>query len=142
LHLFFVGNRRSDVESQSALAGMHTMNARQSDRSRAVECADQLLRTFAMLFERNGWLNRKIRIAYGGATYRIFCSRLQFFVYRINDGCRLSPGVPGWPVFMIGEGEIFEDRECDRRAAVEPGATEWLECLTNPNLEVILEGYE
>ena len=97
----------------------------------------EVLRRFVALFTDKGWLNRNLKIRYRGAGYRIFCSDTEFLVYRINDNACVSPGVPGWPVCMVRQDEVFHDSEMCPFPSPEPDARDWLLCMTQGDFEVI-----
>lgn len=101
------------------------------------EKPQQALERFVGVFKSRGWLNRKVRIRYRGVTYRVFCSDTEFLVYRINDHHGISPGVPGWPVCMIREDQIFHDSEMCVLPSAEPGCDDWLRCIADGDFEVI-----
>ena len=97
----------------------------------------QVLERFVGVFRSKGWLNRKIGIRYRGVRYRIFCSDSEFLAYRINDHHGISPGVPGWPVCMIREDQIFHDSEMCILSSAEPGCEDWLRCIVDGDFEAI-----
>jgi hypothetical protein len=96
-----------------------------------------ILRQFVSLFERKGWLNKDIRIKRRNKRYRISCSRTEFFAYRVNENCGLSPGIPGWPVCIVKHDKIINDYEMTAFTSSEPTADEWLRCITDDDFELI-----
>ncbi len=97
----------------------------------------EVLSHIVALFTDKGWLNRKLKIRYRGAGYRVFCSDTEFLVYRINDNACVSPGVPGWPVCMVRQDEVFQDAEMCPFPSPEPDARDWLHCMAQGDFEVI-----
>jgi len=97
----------------------------------------EVLHHFVGLFRERGWLNRKLKIRYRGVGYRIFCSDTEFLVYRINDNACVSPGVPGWPVCMVRQDEVFHYSEMCPFPSPEPDARDWLHCMAQGDFEVI-----
>lgn len=97
-----------------------------------------ILGHFIEAFASRGWLNRNLRIRRQNARYRIFCSETEFMVFRINDNCCVSPGVPGWPVCMVNRECIVEDEHLSSGfAPTEPSAREWLASISDGSFELI-----
>jgi hypothetical protein len=104
------------------------------------ENTGEMLRQLADLFGRKGWLNRDLRIRLHGVAYRLFCSPTEFLAYRVNNHAGVSPGMPGWPVCVIRQGESFHDSELNASPSfpsAEPGARDWLLCMAKEYFEVI-----
>lgn len=96
-----------------------------------------LLKQFISVFKVKGWLDRNVRIKHRNRKYRIYCTELEFFVYRINDHCGISPGIPGWPVCIVKNDKILNDSEMSTLASTEPSARDWLRCLADNDFELI-----
>jgi len=96
-----------------------------------------ILGQFVEVFSSKGWLNRNLRIRRLDARYRIFCSEVEFMVFRINDNCGVSPGIPGWPVCVVNRERVMEDEHLSGFVSAEPSAHEWLTSLTRGNIEFI-----
>ncbi|MGD0231614.1 MAG: hypothetical protein ABSC19_14890 [Syntrophorhabdales bacterium] len=96
-----------------------------------------VLRQFVGLFDERGWLRCNLKIRYQGISYRIFCSETEFLAYRINDNPCVPPGVPGWPVCMVRQDEVFHDSELCTFPSPEPGPRDWLRCMADGDFEVI-----
>jgi hypothetical protein len=96
-----------------------------------------ILRQFVSLFERKGWLNRSIQIIHRNKKYRISCSKTEFFAYRVNENCGLSPGIPGWPVCIVKHDRIVNDSEMTAFTSDELSADQWLRCIIDNDFELI-----
>jgi hypothetical protein len=96
-----------------------------------------VLQKLVSVFARKGWLNQTLRIKHHGRKYRICCSEKEFFAYRINDYCGISPGFPGWPVCMVTHHQIIEDSDMSPFASTEPTTHDWLRCITEHDFELI-----
>jgi hypothetical protein len=96
-----------------------------------------ILGQFVEVFASKGWLNRNLRIRRQNLKYRIFCSEAEFMVFRINDNCGVSPGIPGWPVCVVNRERIVEDEHLSGFASTEPSAYEWLTSFSTGNFELI-----
>ncbi len=94
-----------------------------------------ILRRFVEVFASRGWLNGNLRIRLQNARYRIFCSEAEFMIFRINDNCGVSPGIPGWPVCVVNREQIVEDEHMAGFISTEPSAYEWLASLSTGNIE-------
>lgn len=66
-----------------------------------------VMQKFIDVFASKGWLKQTIRIKHRDRRYRIFCSEREFFAYRINDNCGISPGYPGWPICIVTHDKII-----------------------------------
>lgn len=96
-----------------------------------------VLQKFVSVFESKGWLKQTIRIKHRDRRYRIFCSEGEFFAYRINDHCGISPGFPGWLVCIVTHDKICDDAKMSEFASTEPRATDWLRCIVDGDFELI-----
>lgn len=96
-----------------------------------------VLQQFIRVFKRKGWLNQNVRILHRSNKYMINCTDLEFYVYRINDHCGISPGIPGWPVCIVKPDKIINDSEMCTFASTELSARDWLRCLTDNDFELI-----
>jgi hypothetical protein len=96
-----------------------------------------VLNLFISVFKSKGWLNRNIRILHCSRRYLINCTDQEFYVYRINDNCGISPGIPGWPVCIVKPDKIINDSEMCTFASTELSARDWLRCLTDNDFELI-----
>ena len=96
-----------------------------------------VLQQFIRVFKRKGWLNQNVRILHRSNKYMINCTDLEFYVYRINDHCGISPGIPGWPVCIVKNDKILDDSEMCAFASTEPRVLDWLRCLTDNDFELI-----
>ncbi|OPY70623.1 MAG: hypothetical protein A4E57_00466 [Syntrophorhabdaceae bacterium PtaU1.Bin034] len=105
--------------------------------SGAGKTSANVLQELVSIFDSKGWLDQELRIRYRGARYRVFCSKIEFFAYRINESCGVSPGMPGWPVCVVWPDQVFDDSEMCAFGANEPGINDWLRCLADGDFEVI-----
>ena len=96
-----------------------------------------VLQKFVGVFASKGWLNQTLRIKHHDRRYRICCSEREFFAYRINDHCGVSPGFPGWPVCIVTHDQIIEDSDMSAFASTEPSAHDWLRCIAEGDFELI-----
>ncbi|OPY92973.1 MAG: hypothetical protein A4E73_00584 [Syntrophaceae bacterium PtaU1.Bin231] len=96
-----------------------------------------VLQEFVGVFVSKGWLNQTIRIRHRGGRYSISCSEKQFFAYRINDNCSVSPGFPGWPVCIVTHDRMTDDAAMSSLASTEPDIREWLRCFRDGDFELI-----
>ena len=97
----------------------------------------EVLQQLVGIFETKGWLDQTVRIKRRNKRYRILCSGSQFIAYRINDNWGISQGIPGWVVCMINQDQIIEDSQMSTSASDEPGANDWLRCITDGDYETI-----
>jgi len=88
-------------------------------------------------FVNKGWLKQTIRIRHRDRKYRVFCSEREFFAYRINDHCGVSPGFPGWLVCIVTNDKIIDDSIMSNFASTEPSAHDWLHCIADGDFELI-----
>lgn len=96
-----------------------------------------VLQNFVGVFMHKGWLNHTLRIKHRNKRYRISCSEKQFFAYRINDNCGISPGYPGWPVCIITHDHIIDDATMSAFASTEPSVHDWLRCFNDGDFELL-----
>lgn len=96
-----------------------------------------VMQKFVDVFASKGWLNQTTRIKHRDKRYRIFCSEREFFAYRINDNCGISPGFPGWPICIVTHDKIIEDSHMSRFPSTEPSAHDWLCCIADGDFELI-----
>lgn len=124
--------------SSEILMTSSNANTGNSSYSQSAETTPvDLLHQFIRIFKIKGWFNRNIRISYHSKKYLIYCTNLEFHVYRINDHCGISPGIPGWPVCVVKNDKILADSEMCTFASTEPRALDWLRCLTDNDYELI-----
>lgn len=96
-----------------------------------------VLQKFVGVFKSKGWLDQTLRIKRHGKRYRICCSQKEFFGYRINDHCGVSPGIPGWPVCIVTHDQMIEDSDMSGFSSTEPSASDWLRCIAEGDFEFI-----
>ena len=96
-----------------------------------------VLRKFVGVFASKGWLNQTLRIEHRDRRYRIICSESEFFAYRINDYCGISPGFPGWPVCIVTPNQVIEDSDLSPFASTEPSAQDWLHCIADCDFKLL-----
>jgi len=101
------------------------------------EKSADVLQKLVGAFSNKGWLNQTLRIKHRDRRYRICCSAREFFAYRINDHCGVSPGLPGWAVCIVTPDEMIEDSDMSAFASTEPSAHDWLRCIDEGNFELI-----
>jgi hypothetical protein len=89
------------------------------------------------IFAGKGWLNQTIRIKHRDRRYRIYCSEKEFFAYRINDNCGVSPGFPGWLVCIVTGDHIIDDAKMCAFPSTEPSTRDWVRCITEGDFEFI-----
>jgi len=96
-----------------------------------------VLQKLVGVFASKGWLNQTLRIKYRNRRYRISCSEKEFFAYRINDNCYVSPGFPGWLVCFVTPDHIVNDAEMCPFPSTEPSIHDWLQCIVEHDFELI-----
>lgn len=89
------------------------------------------------IFASRGWLNKELRIRYQDKGYWISCNEERFFAYRINENGGLGPGVPGWPVCIIGQDYVFDESEMSALTSPRLSMHDWLNIIANDNFELI-----
>jgi hypothetical protein len=89
------------------------------------------------VFRSKKWLNQTLRIHRRGRRYRIYCSEKEFFAYRINDNCGISPGFPGWLVCMVTGDHMLDDAKMGAFPSTEPSIHEWVQCIAEADFEFI-----
>lgn len=81
-------------------------------------------------------LGRPIRLSVEGASFRVRCDQLSFTVYRINEQHHIPPGLPGWTVCRLSDGECLsqggeaEEAPVDQLALVQRWVSTVLGALT------------
>jgi len=103
----------------------------------AEEKPADVLEKLVGVFASKGWLNQTFRIKHRDRRYRICCSEREFFAYRINDHCGVSPGFPGWAVCIVTPDQMIEDSDMSPFASTEPSAREWLQCISEGDFELL-----
>ena len=96
-----------------------------------------VLHNLVEVFASKDWLNKSLRIRYRNKRYRISCNEEMFLAYQINDNCGLGPGVPGWPVCMIGKDYVYDEPGIPHLASTWLNMHDWLNVIIDQNFELI-----
>jgi len=79
----------------------------------ADDSPDDIFRHIKNLFSELGIFGSVLSLEHDGIAYRICCDENCFMVYRANDSTGTRHHVPGWPVCLVTEQEVFEECHTD-----------------------------
>lgn len=95
------------------LPGESEMSLLTKEVFEADDSPDDIFRHIKTLFSELGIFGSVLSLEHEGIAYRICCDDTCFMVYRANDATGSRHHVPGWPVCLVTEQQVFEECRAD-----------------------------